>query len=36
MADSVILAIARTHRAHVWTQDANFAGIEGVTVVGAC
>lgn len=36
MADSVILATARTHRAHVWTQDADFAGIEGVTVVGAC
>lgn len=35
MADSVILATAQTHRAHVWTQDADFTGIEGVTVVGA-
>jgi predicted nucleic acid-binding protein len=35
MADSIILATARTHKAHVWTQDADFAGIEGVTVVGA-
>jgi len=34
MADSIILATARTHKAHVWTQDADFAGIEGVTVVG--
>ena len=33
MADSVILATARTHDAHVWTQDADFAGIDGVTVV---
>jgi predicted nucleic acid-binding protein len=34
MADSVILATARAHDAHVWTQDADFAGIDGVTVVG--
>ena len=33
MADSVILATARVHDAHVWTQDADFAGIDGVTVV---
>ncbi len=33
MADSVILATARTHDAHIWTQDADFAGIDGVTVV---
>jgi predicted nucleic acid-binding protein len=33
MADSVILATARAHDAHVWTQDADFAGIDGVTVV---
>jgi predicted nucleic acid-binding protein len=32
MADSVILATARAHDAHVWTQDADFAGIDGVTV----
>jgi len=34
MADSVILATARVHAAHIWTQDANLTGIEGVTVVG--
>lgn len=34
MADSVILATARIHGAHVWTQDADLTGIEGVTVVG--
>jgi len=33
MADSVILATARVHDAHVWTQDADFAGIENVTLV---
>jgi predicted nucleic acid-binding protein len=33
MADSVILATARAHDAHIWTQDADFAGIDGVTVV---
>jgi predicted nucleic acid-binding protein len=33
MADSVILATARTHDAHVWTRDADFTGIDGVTVV---
>lgn len=33
MADSIILATARAHQAHVWTQDADFAGIDGVTVV---
>jgi predicted nucleic acid-binding protein len=33
MADSVILATARAHDAHVWTQGADFAGIDGVTVV---
>jgi predicted nucleic acid-binding protein len=34
MADSVILATARVHTAHIWTQDADHTGIEGVTVVG--
>jgi predicted nucleic acid-binding protein len=32
MTDSVILATARAHGAHVWTQDADFAAIDGVTV----
>ncbi len=32
MADSIILATAQTHQAHVWTQDADFAGIANVTV----
>lgn len=30
MADSILLATARTHGAVLWTQDAHFAGIEGV------
>ncbi len=30
LADSVILATARSHEATVWTQDADFEGIEGV------
>ena len=33
MADSVILAIARAHEATLWTQDADFAGIEGVQYI---
>jgi len=33
MADSVILATARVHAAYVWTQDADFDGIENVTLV---
>jgi toxin FitB len=33
MADSVILATARVHGAHIWTQDADFDGLEGVTFV---
>ena len=33
MADSVILATARLHDAHIWTQDADFQGLEGVTFV---
>jgi len=30
LADSVILATARAHRAIVWTQDGDFEGLEGV------
>lgn len=33
MADSIILATARLYDAHVWTQDADFEGMEGVTFV---
>lgn len=30
MADSIILATARAYEAALWTQDADFAGIDGV------
>jgi predicted nucleic acid-binding protein len=33
MADSVMLATARSRRALLWTQDADFDGIEGVRYV---
>jgi toxin FitB len=33
MADSIILATARAYGAVVWTQDADFKGIEGVQYV---
>ena len=33
MADSVILATARMENATLWTQDADFEGIEGVEYV---
>ena len=33
MADSVILATARAHRATLWTQDAHFKGMDGVNYV---
>jgi predicted nucleic acid-binding protein len=33
MADAIILATAREHDATLWTQDADFAGIEGVRYV---
>lgn len=33
MADSVILATARAYDATLWTQDADFTGIEGVEYV---
>ena len=33
MADSIILATARANDARLWTQDADFEGIEGVEYV---
>jgi predicted nucleic acid-binding protein len=33
LADSVILASAQTHRATIWTQDADFAHVRGVKYV---
>ena len=33
LADSVILATARLRRATVWTQDPDFAGVDGVKYV---
>jgi len=30
LADSILLATARAHGAELWTQDADFEGIEGV------
>lgn len=33
MADSIILATARTHKAILWTQDEDFQGISGVRYV---
>jgi predicted nucleic acid-binding protein len=33
MADSIILATARAHKATLWTQDADFKGIPGVEYV---
>lgn len=33
MADSIILATARTYNATLWTQDAHFAGLEGVKYI---
>ena len=35
MADSVMLATARSFSAALWTQDADFEGIEGVRYVAA-
>ena len=35
MADSLILATARAHGATLWTQDADFDGVEGVRFVPA-
>jgi predicted nucleic acid-binding protein len=33
MADSIILATARTHNATLWTQDAHFKDLEGVRYI---
>jgi toxin FitB len=33
LADSIILTTARFHSATLWTQDAHFAGIEGVQYI---
>lgn len=33
MADSIVLATARMHDATLWTQDADFEGIEGVQYI---
>ena len=33
MADSLILATARTHAAVLWTQDDDFSGIQGVQYI---
>ncbi len=33
MADSIILATARTHNATLWTQDEHFKDIEGVRYI---
>jgi predicted nucleic acid-binding protein len=33
MADSIILATARRHRATLWTQDADFEGVAGVRYI---
>jgi predicted nucleic acid-binding protein len=35
MADSLILATARAHGATLWTQDADFDGVDGVRFVPA-
>jgi predicted nucleic acid-binding protein len=34
MTDSIILATARAHNAILWTQDADFEGMDGVQYVG--
>lgn len=33
MADSIILATTRAHQATLWTQDADFKGMEGVQYI---
>lgn len=33
MADSLILATARAYGATLWTQDADFRGVEGVKYI---
>jgi toxin FitB len=34
MADSIILATTRAYQAVLWTQDADFEGMEGVNYIG--
>jgi predicted nucleic acid-binding protein len=36
LADSIILATAQVHGAELWTQDADFEGLEGVRYRQAC
>jgi predicted nucleic acid-binding protein len=36
MADSIILATANAHNATLWTQDKDFATIEGVKYIAKC
>lgn len=36
MADSIILATANAHNATLWTQDKDFAVIEGVKYIAKC
>ena len=33
LADSIILATARQYEANLWTQDADFADIQGVRYI---
>jgi predicted nucleic acid-binding protein len=33
MADSLILTTARSHDATLWTQDADFEGLDGVQFI---
>lgn len=33
LADSIILATAKAHGAIIWTQDADFKGIDGVKYI---
>lgn len=33
LADSIILAAARAHGAELWTQDADFEGLDGVRYI---
>jgi len=33
MADSIILAVARSYGATLWTQDSDFRGIQGVRYI---
>lgn len=35
MADSMILAVSRSHHAMLWTQEADFEGMEGVHLAGS-